>query len=128
MNRWLGLVNLFLEFLWNKAIFLQYPIRYKMRIIGVNRVVTQWIKVGDQNRKFIFVSQQISYLRIGGWLKKKARLYRVEVIEELNDDNVELYPSKIYLIPELCWSIFRHTLAPHSCAINFIIHSLESEG
>jgi hypothetical protein len=97
-----------------------------MCAIGANRVVTHWIKVGDKNRKFIFVSQQISYLRMSGWLKKKARLYRVEVIEELDDD-VGLYPSKVYLIPELCWSIFRHTLAPHSCAINFIIHSLESE-
>ena len=127
MRQWLTWLNMFLEFIWNKTVVLQYPIRYKMCAIGTNRVVTQWIKVGDQNRKFIFVSQQISYLRIGGWLKKKARLYRVEVIEELDDD-VGLYPSKVYLIPELCWSIFKYTLAPHSCAINFIIHSLESEG
>ena len=126
MRQWLLWLNMFLEFIWNKTTVLQYPIRYKMRVMGANRVVTQWIKVGERDRKFIFVSQQISYLRVGRWLKRKARQYRVEVIEELDDD-LGLYPSKVYLIPELCWSIFKHTLVPHSCAINFVIHSLESE-
>lgn len=126
MRQWLLWLNMFLEFIWNKTTVLQYPIRYKMRVMSANRVVTQWIKVGERDRKFIFVSQQISYLRVGRWLKRKARQYRVEVIEELDDD-LGLYPSKVYLIPELCWSIFKHTLVPHNCAINFVIHSLESE-
>lgn len=126
MRQWLLWLNMFLEFIWNKTTVLQYPIRYKMRVMGANRVVTQWIKVGERDRKFIFVSQQISYLRVGRWLKRKARQYRVEVIEELDDD-LGLYPSKVYLVPELCWSIFKHTLVPHNCAINFVIHSLESE-
>lgn len=126
MRQWLLWLNMFLEFIWNKTTVPQYPIRYKMRVMGANRVVTQWIKVGERDRKFIFVSQQISYLRVGCWLKRKARQYRVEVIEELDND-LGLYPSKVYLIPELCWSIFKHTLVPHNCAINFVIHSLESE-
>ena len=126
MRQWLLWLNMFLEFIWNKTTVLQYPIRYKMRVMGANRVVTQWIKVGERDRKFIFVSQQISYLRVGRWLKRKARQYKVEVIEELDDD-LGLYPSKVYLVPELCWSIFKHTLVPHNCAINFVIHFLESE-
>ena len=120
MRQWLLWLNMFLEFIWNKTTVLQYPIRYKMRVMGANRVVTQWIKVGEENKRYIFVSQQISYLRKGTWLGKKARLYRIEVIEEMGHN----HPSKVYMIPELCSSIFRHTHVPHGCAINFVIDKL----
>lgn len=126
MKQWFAWLNIVLETFWNKTVVLQYPIRYKMKPMGTNRVVTQWIRVGEKHRKFIFVSQQVSYLRIGNLFRKKARLYRVEVIEELDADK-NAYPSKVYLIPELCSAIYQHTLIPHSCAINFIIHSLEAE-
>ena len=88
MRQWLLWLNMFLEFIWNKTTVLQYPIRYKMRVMGANRVVTQWIKVGERDRKFIFVSQQISYLRVGRWLKRKARQYKVEVIYRYLTNNI----------------------------------------
>ncbi len=113
-------LNWFLEFIWNKLVVLQYPVKYRLDTTGVNRVVTQWIKVGEENKRYIFVSQQISYLRKGTWLGKKARLYRIEVIEEMGHN----HPSKVYMIPELCSSIFRHTHVPHGCAINFVIDKL----
>lgn len=56
---------MFLEFIWNKTVVLQYPIRYKIHAMGANCVVTHWIKVGDKNRKFILL---VNRFLIFGWV------------------------------------------------------------
>ena len=126
MKVWTVWLNNLLEFVWNRTIALQHPIEYQLDTTDINRVVTKGVKIGEENKDYIFVSQQISYSRKTNWLRKKARLYRVEVIEKM-DDIESKHPSKAYLIPELCSSIFRHTYIPHGCAINFVIDKLESK-
>lgn len=126
MKLGLKLSSMFLELVWSKFINLQYPINYSMKTTDGCRVVRKKLMVGGVCQDFIFISQQISYLRSGKFFRRKTRLYRVEVIEG-DVDQASTYESKTYLIPELCGSIFKSTLIPHSCAINFVISRITSD-
>lgn len=118
------LINKVLETFWNMCALIHSPINYFLFSRGRNRVVVRDIVIKGETKKLIFVSQQLLYLRAGRLKKKKVRLYRVEVIESSSDDVDALSPSRIYMVPELCGWVFKNTLVPHSCAINFVISKI----
>ncbi len=118
------LINRVLETMWNKTTLLQAPANYFIFSKGRNKVVVKDIEVKGKAEKVIFVSKQLVYSRTGKMLKKVARLYRVEVIMT-SEDSTHSRPSEIFMVPELCWSVFKNTLVPHSCAINFVIAMLK---
>lgn len=114
------LVNRVLETIWNKTALMQSPIHYFLFPKGKNKVVVKEIVIEGKLERVIFVSKQLHYSRTGKLLKRKARLYRVEVIITSTNE-LDNHPSKIFMVPELCGGIFKNTLIPHSCAVNFVI-------
>lgn len=120
------LMSIVLEFLWNKTVRFHHPIDYLLFPRGSNRIVVEDIVVKSEKKKLIFSSQQLSYIRKGRLWRKKVRLYKVEVIDNSSNDLGE-FPSKIFMVPELCSGVLRNTLVPHSCAINFVIAKMKHE-
>lgn len=118
------LFNFVLEYIWNISSRVHAPVDYKLYSLGKSRVVVREVTIKQEVKKLVFVSQQLLYLRTGRLKRKKVRLYRVEVIENSGDDSEVLSPSKIYMVPELCGSVFKNTSVPHSCAINFVISKI----
>ena len=113
-----------LELVWNTTVKYRYPIDYHITLIDNTHMVVKDIKIGDEMKKFVFISKQVSYSRIDRFTKKKVRNYRVEVVDSLIGIDAK---SKIYIIPELCSGIFRKTKIPHVCAINCIIKKFIEE-
>lgn len=120
-------INKVLECIWNMTAHIHSPVNYYLFSQGENKIVVRDMVIKGEMKKLIFVSHQLLYLRAGRLKKKKVRLYRVEVIENSSDDSDALSPSKIYMVPELCNKIFKNTLIPHSCAINFVISKITLE-
>ena len=120
------LINIVLEFMWNNTIHFHQPIDYFLFPRGRNRIVVKDVEVKSEKKKLVFSSQQLSYVCKGRFGKKKVRQYKVEVIDNSRND-LDVFPSKIYLVPELCSSVFKNTLVPHSRAINFVIAKMQLE-
>ena len=120
------LVNIVLEFMWNNTIHFHQPIDYFLFTRGHNRIVVKDVMVKYEKKRLVFSSQQLSYVRKGKFGFKKVRQYKVEVIDSSSND-LDVFSSKIYLVPELCSRVFKNTLVPHSCAINFVIAKIQLE-
>lgn len=118
------LIILILEYLWNVSACIHSPVNYRLSPKGKRRVVARDLVVKHESKRLIFVSQQLLYERKGRLKNKRVRLYRVEVIEDSGDIENALSPSKIFIVPEMCGSVFKHTSVPHSCAINFVISKI----
>lgn len=118
------LIILVLEYLWNVTACIHSPVNYKLSPKGKSRVVVRDLVVNHETKRLIFVSQQLLYERKGRLKNKKVRLYRVEVIDDSSNTENVLSPSKIFIVPEMCGSVFKHTSVPHSCAINFVISKI----
>lgn len=118
------LIILFLEYLWNVSACIHSPVNYRLSPKGKRRVVARDLVVKHESKRLIFVSQQLLYERKGRLKNKRVRLYRVEVIEDSGDIENALSPSKIFIVPEMCGGVFKHTSVPHSCAINFVISKI----
>lgn len=114
----INLIYFILELFWNSTIRYRYPIDYHVILTDNSHMVVTDVEVGDEIKKFIFISKQIVYSRIDRCTKRKVRVYRVEVVDSIIDGNGK---SKIYIIPELCSGIFHKTKVPHACAVNCII-------
>ena len=118
------LIILILEYLWNVSACIHSPVNYRLSPKGKRRVVARDLVVKHESKRLIFVSQQLLYERKGRLKNKRVRLYRVEVIEDSGDIENALSPSKIFIVPEMCGGVFKHTTVPHSCAINFVISKI----
>ncbi len=116
-----GFLIFFLETLWNLMVGNSSDIRYRVSPNDNTRVIVKMLNYGNGDRRFVFVSKQITYTRYAIPFKKKVRVYRIEMIE----DGKEMVESKVYIIPELCSRIFNQTLVPHLCAINCIVSILK---
>lgn len=121
----LNFINKVLEYIWNKTIFLHEPIDYFLFVTEDKKIVIKDIMVENEIKKLIFISQQLSYIRKGRFRERKIRQYKIEVVENSSDKQDE-FPSRIFMVPELCSRIYKHTLIPHSCAINFVISKLKA--
>lgn len=119
-------VNRVLEYFWNKTVSLSEPINYFLCVNGEKKIVVRDILVKDEMKKLIFISQQLAYIRKGKFWGKKVRQYKIEVVETSAEQHDGL-PSRIFMVPELCSVIFKDTLIPHSCAINFVISKIQNE-
>lgn len=84
-----------------------------------DRIVTRWYNEGD-GKTHLFISNRIDYTRETMFFSKKVRNYRVELIRDYTGEN-EDYKSEVFIIPELCWGMFKNTVIPHRYAIDFII-------
>lgn len=120
-----NLIYFMLELYWNVTHKFRYPIDYHVCLTDNTHMVLHNVPVGEKTQRFVFISKQISYSRIDRFTKKKVRQYRIEVIDSLAGINAT---SKIYIIPELCSSVYRKTKIPHVCAINCIIKKFIKEG
>lgn len=118
------LIVIVLEYIWNLGARTFAPVNYALSTRGKSRIVVRDIMDNNEMKKLIFVSQQLVYERAGTLKKRKIRLYRVEVIEDSNESSEVLSPSKIFIVPEMCGSVFKNTSVPHSCAINFVISKI----
>lgn len=116
-----GFLIFFLETLWNMMVGNQAEVCYRVSPNDNTRVIVKMLNFGSGDRRFVFITKPITYYRYSGFLRKKARVYRIEVIEE----GKPMIESKVYIIPELCSRIFSQTLVPHFCAINCIVSILK---
>lgn len=116
-----GFLIFFLETLWNLIVGDSSDIRYRVSPNDNTRVIVKLLNFGNGDKRFVFVSKQITYTRYAVPFRKRVRVYRIEMIE----DGKEMVESKVYIIPELCSWIFNWTLVPHLCAINCIISILK---
>jgi len=117
-------IVLVLEYIWNIYAQLHSPVNYTLLPRGKSRIVVRDITGKSETKRLIFVSQQLIYTRSSRLSRRKVRLYRVEVIEDSSDQANVLSPSKIFIVPEMCGSVFKNTSVPHSCAINFVISKI----
>ena len=122
----LNFINKVLEYIWNMTIFLHEPIDYFLFVSDNKNIVIKDVMVNGEIKKLIFISQKLSYVRKGRFREKKIRQYKIEVVENSNDRQDE-FPSRIFMVPELCSRIYKYTLIPHSCAINFVISKIKAE-
>lgn len=116
-----GFLIFFLETLWNLFAGYFKNVRYWVSPNDNTRVIVKMLNFGGGVKRFVFVSKQITYTRSVSPFRKKVKVYRIEMIE----DGKETAESKVYIIPELCSSIFSQTLIPHLCAVNCIISILK---
>ena len=120
------LINIVLEFLWNNTLHFHHPIDYFLFSRGRNRIVVKDVVVKSEKKRLVFSSQQLSYVRKGKFGFKKVRQYKVEVIDNSSND-LDVFSSKIYLVPVLCLRVFNFFFVLHSCAINFVIAKIHLE-